>query len=193
MEPKIVLYARVSTDEQSLDPQLLRLREHAQARLPVTSKLEEITDVESGASATRPGLAEIHRRIRAGAIDFLVVAKLDRIARSVSQLVRVVQEMDAHGVSLVVVDQPIDTSTPSGRLLLHVLGAIAEFERELIRERTRAGMAAARHRGRRIGRPRGVTLDEARAIRSRGEGVRAAARRLGVSPSTVRRALERLA
>ncbi len=122
----------------------------------------------------------------------MACTKLDRLARSVLHLTAMGAEFEALGVDLVVVDQAIDTSTPSGRLLFNVLGAIAEFERDLIRERTAAGVAAARRRGRHPGRPRALSKrNRERALRLRraGKSLREIARMLGVGHSTVAREL----
>ena len=116
--------------------------------------------------------------------------KLDRLARSVRHLTTLAGEFEALGVGLVVLDQAIDTTTPSGRLLFNVLGSIAEFERDLIRERTVAGIRAARRRGKRIGRPRvHVPRERARALLRDGKSVSSVARELGVARSTLQRAL----
>ncbi len=119
--------------------------------------------------------------------------KLDRLARSVRHLTTLAAELEALGVDLVVVDQSIDTSTPSGRLLFHVLASIGEFERDLIRERTVAGLAAARRRGRKLGRPRRIDArTRARVLRLRkaGRSIREIAATLGVGRGTVGRELD---
>ncbi len=120
----------------------------------------------------------------------MVCTKLDRLARSVRHLTELAAELEALGVALVVLDQDINTATPAGRLLFNVLGSIAEFERDLIRERVSAGMAAAKKRGVPLGRP--VVLDakriaRARRLRGSGHSVRAIATKLGVGSSTVQR------
>ena len=117
--------------------------------------------------------------------------KLDRLARSTRHLVTLSGDLEALGVDLVVLDQSIDTTTPSGRLLFHVLAAIAEFERDLIRDRVVAGLRRAKAQGRHLGRPRRYHIDvtEARALIVKGLSLRAIARRLNVHPMAVRRAL----
>ena len=184
--PRAALYARVSTAEQTVDPQLDALREYARARgLEV---IEEFVDHGvSGAKDRRPALDRLLKDAQRRRLDLVACVKLDRLARSVRHLTTLAAEFEALGIGLVVLDQAIDTTTPSGRLLFHVLGAIAEFERDLIRERTRAGMRAARRRGKRIGRPR-AQVDRDSLLR----GLRSAAsisqlsRQLGVSRATVR-------
>jgi DNA invertase Pin-like site-specific DNA recombinase len=123
----------------------------------------------------------------------VVCVKLDRLARSVRHLTALAAELQALGVDLVVLDQSIDTGTPTGRLLFHVLGAIAEFEADLIRDRTRAGLAAARRRGRHPGRPRALDArmhKRVERLRASGHSIRAIAGTLEVSKSVVARAVK---
>ena len=121
----------------------------------------------------------------------MVCTKLDRVARSTHHLVTLAKELESLSVDLVVLDQAIDTTTPSGRLLFHVLAAIAEFERDLIRDRVIAGLRRAKARGKRLGRPRryDVDLEKARGLLAQGRSLRSVARGLGVHPSAVSRAL----
>ena len=190
------IYARVSTSDQRPEIQTERLRQYTTARgFEVTG--EFVDHGVSGAKASRPALDRLMAAARKREVDAVVVVKLDRLARSVHHLTQLTAELEALGVGLVVVDQAIDTTTPSGRLLFHMLGAIAEFERDLIRERTRAGVEAARRRGKRIGRPeacdrrareRIVRLSKvgSKSLREIGEMV-------GVSKSTVGRVLAQAA
>jgi len=184
----IALYARVSTSDQHPEIQLHALRQYAAAR---GVEAEEYVDTGvSGAKDRRPALDRLLADARRRRVSAVVVAKLDRLARSVRHLTTLAAELAALGVDLVVLDQSIDTGTPSGRLLFHVLGSIAEFERDLIRERTAAGMRAARRRGKRIGRPE-IVIDRMTLLRGVREGatVSVLARRLGVSRGTVRKLL----
>jgi DNA invertase Pin-like site-specific DNA recombinase len=184
------LYARVSTTEQTPENQLSALRAYARARN--WSEVREFVEFGvSGIRERRPALDEMLTLARARRIDVVVVTKLDRLARSTHHLVTLGREFEVIGVDLVVLDQAMDTTTPSGRLLFHVLAAIAEFERDLIRERVVAGVHRARELGRRLGRPRIHELDVSRArdLRGRGLSLRAVARILGVHPTTVARAL----
>jgi len=122
----------------------------------------------------------------------VICTKLDRLARSVRHLVALVGELEALGVDLVVLDQAIDTATPTGRLLFHILGSIGEFETELIRERTRAAVARARREGRSPGRPRVLAryqVERVRRLARHGHSQRRIAEMLQVSKSTVLRAL----
>jgi DNA invertase Pin-like site-specific DNA recombinase len=191
---RIGLYARVSTTDQHPEVQLLALRGYAQARgLEVAG--EYVDHGVSGARARRPALDRLVGDARRRHFDALAVVKLDRLARSVHHLVTLARDFGELGVDLVVLDQSIDTSTSTGRLLFHVLGSIAEFERDLIRERVAAGMAAARRRGARIGRPRALRGARGRveALRAEGHSLRAIARALGVAPATVAAELARSA
>lgn len=146
-------YARVSTADQTLDLQRDALLEAGCERV--------YADVASGARTERPELARLLESARDG--DVLVVWKLDRVGRSLKHLVGLVAELEQRGVGLRVLQDPVDTTTPSGRLIFHLFGALAEFERSLIQERTQAGLAAARARGRTGGRPRKMTKAKLRA------------------------------
>ncbi len=185
---RVALYARVSTGGQTAENQLLALRAFAGHRGWTAT---EFTDHGvSGAREKRPQLDALLAAARARKVDVVACVKLDRLARSVSHLVTLVRELEVLGVDLVVLDQAIDTTTPAGRLLFHVLAAIAEFERDLIRDRVLAGLKRARAHGQRLGRPR-VSLDLPRAGRLLAEGrsVRAVAKLLGVSRMTLSRAV----
>ncbi len=183
---RAALYARVSTTDQHLDAQVDALREYAERR-----DLDATPFVDHGVSGTRdrrPALDEMLGAVKRREVDAVVVVKLDRLARSVRHLTQLVAEFEALGVDLVVLDQGIDTSTPAGRLLFHVLGSIAEFERDLIVERTKAGVEAARRRGKRIGRPEAAdkrTRERVLRLRAHGHSLRQIAELVGVSKSTV--------
>lgn len=139
----LIGYARVSTDEQNPALQFDALTRAGCARI--------FTDSASGALLNRPELDKALARLKPG--DTLVTWKLDRLGRSLAHLISLVAQLEARGIAFCSLSEAIDTGTPSGRLLFHVMGALAEFERALISERTRAGMAAARARGSVIGRP----------------------------------------
>ena len=143
----LIGYARVSTGDQTLDLQKNAL---------VRAECEQIfEDTASGKNSRRPGLRRAIRRLKPG--DSLVVWKLDRLGRSVRDLITLVSELQARGVNFRSLTDSIDTSTPAGRFFFHVMSALAEMERELIVERTRAGLAAAREQGRVGGRRRVMT------------------------------------
>lgn len=141
-------YARVSTHEQNLSLQNDALKQAGCGKI--------FQDRVSGAKAERPGLEEAKAYVREG--DTLVVWRLDRLGRSLKHLIETITALEERGVAFQSIQESIDTTTSGGRLVFHIFGALAEFERNLIRERTRAGLAAARARGRRGGRPR--ALDE---------------------------------
>jgi DNA invertase Pin-like site-specific DNA recombinase len=152
-------YARVSTAGQSAEAQIDAL---VAAGVPAD---RIYTDQRSGTNRDRPGLREALKVLRPG--DTLVFAKLDRLARSLSDLLDIAREVEAKGANLRSLGDPIDTTTPAGRLLFQILGAVAEMEAALIRERTQAGLAAARARGRVGGRKKalsGARLDAVRVI-----------------------------
>src|SRR3954447_2576306 len=151
---RLIGYARVSTEDQGTDPQRDELR---------TAGCEEVFEERaSGADRSRPVLARLLREIRLG--ETLVVVRLDRLARSVGHLLTVIEQLETGGAHFRSLRDPIDTSTPQGMFSLQVLGAVAQLERALISERTKAGLEAARRRGRVGGNP-GLRAGDAEAIR----------------------------
>lgn len=152
MKTKVALYARVSTREQTNDNQLSRLRLIADARN--YEVIAEYVDCASGADQSRPQLNAMLQSAKKGNIGKILAIRLDRLARSVVNLSEIVGNLDNWGVGLEIIDQPIDTSTASGRLTYTILSAVAEFERELIRDRTKDGLARAIAEGKTIGRPK---------------------------------------
>ena len=146
----LIGYARVSTDDQNLDLQRDALRAAGCERI--------YEDRMSGAKASRPGLAQAMEVARAR--DVLAVWRLDRLGRSLHDLIVLARTLDDAGVGLMSLQEKIDTGSSGGRLIFHMFGALAEFERNLVRERTQAGLSAARARGRKGGRPK--TLDPAK-------------------------------
>ena len=186
---KVAIYARVSTANNGQDPtmQTRELREYAERRgWTVTG---EYVDVGfSGTKEKRPELdrlmADAHRR----RFDCVVVWKFDRFARSVSHLLRALETFKTQGIEFVSSSEQMDTSTPAGKMVFTVLGAVAELERSLIVERVRAGLRNARAKGKRLGRPRAV-VDASRvaALRSQGLGWKKIAAKLGVGVGTLYR------
>jgi DNA invertase Pin-like site-specific DNA recombinase len=150
----LVGYARVSTAEQTLDLQEDALRKIGCEQI--------FTDTASGAKTDRLGLEEALSFVRAG--DILVVWRLDRFGRSLKHLIETIGHLQERGIGFRSVQENIDTTTSGGKLVFHVFGALAEFERDLIRERTQAGLAAARARGRRGGRPRVAALNDLKKV-----------------------------
>jgi DNA invertase Pin-like site-specific DNA recombinase len=189
---KVAIYARVSTTDQRADLQLDALRQLAEQR-GWTVVGEHVDQGFSGAKDRRPALDALLRDAHRGRFKAVAIWKLDRLARSVRHLVLLADELRALGIDLVSVEDAIDTTTASGRFLFHILGAVAELERELIRERTIAGLASAKRRGAKLGRPR-ARFDIERAARLRGDGLsyERVAAILGVSTGTIHAALRRL-
>lgn len=175
----LIGYARVSTVDQTPDLQLDALRSAGVSRIFV--------ETASGAKADRPQLKAALDYIRPG--DTLVVWKLDRLARSITQLISTVELLDRHGCGFRSLTETIDTTTPTGRLVFHIFGALTEFERNIIRERTVAGLEAAKARGRRGGRPRALSDQQLLAakalIRDGSLTIAEVASHLGVSDSTL--------
>jgi len=150
----LIGYARVSTLDQNLDLQRDALEKAGCTRI--------FTDTISGATAERPGLRQALEMIREG--DVFVVWKLDRLGRTLKQLIELVNDLQKRGVGFKSLTENIDTTTPGGKLIFHIFGSLAEFERDLIRERTKAGLAAARARGRKGGHPRAKGLDDEKKV-----------------------------
>jgi DNA invertase Pin-like site-specific DNA recombinase len=178
----LIGYARVSTAEQNLDLQ--------RSALAKAGCEEVYEDHASGAKAERPGLAEALGHVRRG--DTLVVWKLDRLGRSMAHLIDTVRRLEAKGAGFRSLTEGVDTTTPGGTLVFHIFGALAQFERDLIRERTNAGLKAAEARGRKGGRRPVVTPDKlarAKVHLAAGLTVREAAARLKVGKTALYKAL----
>ncbi len=184
---RIALYARCSTAEQSVDLQVDGLRDYAKAR-GFEILAEYLDQGVSGARAKRPALDRLLDDARRRQFDAVLVWKLDRLGRSLHHLLTILGEFDELGVRFVSLDDAIDTSTAAGRLFMQMRGAFAEYELAQVRERTRAGVAAARRRGRRLGRPRAyLNVDRARELLAQGRSLSSVATELGVSRRTLRR------
>lgn len=187
---KAAIYARVSTDDQQCSMQLTELRAYAKRM-----RWETVEYVETGsgkAGAKRPQLEKLMAAARRREVDIVLCWKLDRFGRSVQEFVDRVLTLDRAGVRFIATTQGIDTDqhSPAGKLLMHILAAIAEFERDLIRERVRAGVAEAKRRGKHCGRPKKVwRRDEAVRLREEGLSWRAIAARLGIPQASIRLAV----
>jgi len=189
---KVALYARVSRADKDQDPenQLIRLRNFAQSH--DWEIYQEYVDYASGAQASRPALDRMLRDARAHRFNAVAVVRLDRIGRSVPNLHNLLLELQRFKVDLICSDQEIDTTTPHGKLLFSILGAIAEFELELIRDRTREGLARAKAQGKRLGRPPNpARTEEILRLRAEGLTLREIGRRLGISHQGVKQRLRR--
>ncbi len=176
----LIGYARVSTNDQLLDLQLDALNHAGCKRV--------FTDKTTGAKKNRPGLTEALSHLREG--DVLVIWKLDRLGRTVKGLVDFVGELAERKVQFRSLTEGINTTTPTGRFFFHVMASLAQMERELIAERTKAGLDAARQRGRLVGRKRSMTpskIESAKQLLSAGVPPREVAQNLGVSVPTLYR------
>jgi DNA invertase Pin-like site-specific DNA recombinase len=180
----LIGYARVSTEDQTLNLQLDALQ--------AVGCQQIFRDTASGAKAERPGLTRALEHVRNG--DVLVVWRLDRLGRSLASLIDLMTQLDSRGIGFKSLTEQIDTTTSGGKLIFHIFGALAEFERNLIRERTNAGLAAARARGRKGGRPKRLDTDRkvqmARQLHADPtNSIQEICRTLGVSRATLYRYL----
>ncbi len=189
---KAALYARVSTQNgQNPEMQLNELRSYCERRgLEIAG--EYVDNGVSGAKERRPHLDRLLADCRRRMVDAVVVYRYDRFARSLRQLVNALEEFRALGIDFISLHEGVDTSTPNGRLVFGIFGSIAEFERELIRNRVKSGLAHAKTKGVRLGRPR-VYVDRFKIVHLRDQGLAWAmiAKQLGIGEGTVRRAFPR--
>jgi DNA invertase Pin-like site-specific DNA recombinase len=189
---KAAIYARVSTQDQNCEMQVRELREYAGRR--GWNLVGEYVDTGwSGAKASRPELDRLMNDAALRRFDAVIVWKLDRFGRSVRNCLDGIEALRAHGVRFLAVSQSIDTdeSNPTARLLLHILASVAEFERELIRERVRAGIKSAKHKGKQLGRKH-VVFDRGKALEMHkaGASMREIAAALRVGKGTIQRLLD---
>jgi len=182
--PRAAVYARVSTLDQTTENQLAELRRYIAAR--GWSAQEYIDEGVSGAKESRPALDSMLRDARRRRFDVVVCWRLDRLGRNLKHLITLLEDLQALGVAFVSLNEGIDATTPAGRLQMHILGAIAEFERARIAERVRLGLARVRAQGKQLGRPKLAVSPESLASVS-GLSIRKAAKELGVSAATIYR------
>src|SRR6266851_1215367 len=184
---RVAIYARVSTTNGHQDPemQLRELREYAEHRgLTIAG---EYVDRMTGSKDSRPALNRLMADAAQRKFDAVLVWKLDRFGRSLRHLVNALAELEALGLSFISLRDNLDLSTPSGRLMFQIIGAMAEFERSLIQERVKAGLRNARLKGKTLGRPRRIVSgDEMTRLREQGASFREIAMAVGASPGTVR-------
>jgi DNA invertase Pin-like site-specific DNA recombinase len=187
---RAVLYCRVSTNngQQSPEMQLNELREFAAHR--GWTIVGEFTDHLSGTKESRPALNELLAAAHQRKFDVLLCWKLDRVGRSLRHLVNLLAELEALGIAFVSLRDNLDLTTPAGRLMFQVIGAMAEFERSLIAERVKAGLRNARAKGKQLGRPR-VVVDASRiaALRAQGRSWREICAETGLTKGTAQRAV----
>ncbi len=186
---KVAIYARVSTKDQNPESQLLDLRKYVKLR-NWTIYQEYVDWGVSGAKESRPALDKLMKDARKRKFDILLVWRFDRFARSTKHLVTALEELEGLGIDFCSYQDSIDTSTNHGKLVFTIMGAIAEFERSLIRERVLAGIRRARENGITLGRPPvKVDIEKMKELASQGNSVRVIAKELGVSKSLVHKTL----
>lgn len=187
MGSRIALYARVSTSDQHTEPQLHALRAYSEAR-GFEMAGEYVDQGVSGAKGKRPALDRLMADAQRRQFDAVAVVKLDRLGRSLHNLLSILGDLDALGVAFISLDDAIHTGTAAGRLFMQMRGAFAEYELAMIRERTRIGLAAAKRRGKRLGRPKAIRGPDCFTLERRlreGASFSAIARELGCAVSTV--------
>ena len=189
---RAAIYARVSTDQQTVDNQLGVLREVAERNGWVVVQ-EYLDEGISGATkrAKRPGLASLMKAVVRREVDVVLSWSVDRLGRSLQDLVATLEDLRAKDVGLYLHQQGLDTTTPSGRAMFQMLGVFAEFERAIISERTKAGLARARAQGKRLGRPpiSPALKPKVMKLRAKGWGIHRIRKELGCGAGTVQRIL----
>jgi putative DNA-invertase from lambdoid prophage Rac len=186
---RVAIYARVSTGEQDPEVQVRELHEYAERRGWKVVK-EPFVDYASGKLEKRPALDLLMRDAGRKAFDAVLVWKLDRFGRSLRHLINALAELEARGVAFVSLSDNLDLSTPAGRLMFQIIGAMAEFERTLISERVSAGLRNARAKGHRLGRPkRQIDVSQVRRMQGFGMSQNAIIRELRTTGRTLRNAL----
>ena len=187
MKKKVAIYARVSTDRQSAESQLNALREYIDKRAWAISK-EYIDEGYTGSTTKRPAFAAMMADARKRSFDILLVYKLDRLSRSLKDLIATLDDLHSLGIDFISYDNGLDTTTPTGRLIFNVVGAVAEFEKDIIRERVKAGLENAKRKGKLLGRPplSPRLLAQANQLRKQGLSFRKIGLQLGIPESTVR-------
>ncbi len=193
MTPKsAAIYARVSTDKQNSELQLAELRAYAEKRGWVLYR-EYIDNGYSGGNTKRPAFIQMLEDARKRRFDLLLVWKLDRLSRSLQDLINTLAELGSLRIDFVSFnDSGLDTSGPTGKLLFHVLAAFGEFERDIIRERVKAGLENARRKGKRLGRPPASdeVFERVAIMRREGLSIRKIAKEVGLDESTIRKRLK---
>jgi len=186
---KVALYLRVSTDDQTNENQRIRLEEISKVR--GYEIVEVYLDQESGGKRSRPGLDRMLSDARRGRFKVVLAVKVDRIARSLQDLLEIAGSLGNSGVDLLFTDQDLDISSSQGRLMFQILGAFAEYERAMIRERTMAGLRRAKRQGKKLGRPKvhGSKVRKVRELREEGLSIRRISEEVGISKSQVSRIL----
>jgi DNA invertase Pin-like site-specific DNA recombinase len=188
----VAIYARVSTDRQKVDMQIRELRDFV--KRSGWKIFNEYTDQGyTGANTKRPAFAEMMYVARKRKFDVLLVWKLDRLSRSLKDLINTLDELGSLGIHFISYDNNLDTTTPTGKLVFQIIGAVAEFEKDIIRERVRAGLENARQKGKRLGRPEinNDILKKAMVLRRQGLSFRQIEKQLGVGEGTIRKRIKK--
>lgn len=186
----VAIYVRVSTQDQSCELQKSELTRYVESRGWVIFKIYE--DKATGTNGNRPMLKALLKEARERQFDVLVCWKLDRLFRSLKDLIATLQELTEIKIDFISLKDNIDLTTSSGRLMMHLLGAFAEFEASLIRERVRAGMANAKARGKRLGRRPEIDSKRVVELRNQGMSLSSIAKELGVTKGAVSKCLSKL-
>lgn len=184
MTIKLAIYTRISTTDQTSDSQLHTLREYAKGR--GFQLVEEFSDVGvSGSKDRRPQLDRLMDQARKRKFDAIMVFRFDRFARSSSHLARALDEFKNLGIQFISYSENIDTASPIGAAMFTIIGAMAQLERDIIRERVKAGLAAAKAKGKRLGPPKTIRIDKLIPLYKKGLSIRKIATELGCSASGV--------
>lgn len=186
---RVGIYCRVSTSDQSVEIQSSELEQFAAARGWVIAETF-VDHGYTGKNTARPSLKRLLDAASKRKVDIVLVWKLDRFARSLGDLINMIQSLNERGVEFVSLRDNIDLTTSQGRLMLHMLGAFAQFERDLIVSRVRAGLEHAKRKGQRLGRPKRRNDEKIRELRNKGHTIRDVARLAGVSTTAVQRSLK---
>ena len=184
----VAIYARVSTDKQKVDMQLRELRDFVK-RSGWNIFNEYIDQGYTGANTKRPAFTEMINTAKKRRFDILLVWKLDRLSRSLKDLINTLDELGALGIHFISYDNNLDTTTPTGKLVFQIIGAVAEFEKDIIRERVKAGLENARQKGKRLGRPsiNNEIFEKARLLRKQGLSFRKIEKQLKLGEGTIRK------
>jgi DNA invertase Pin-like site-specific DNA recombinase len=184
---RIAIYYRVSTTDQNPQMQMDELREYAKSR--GFKVVGEYLDEASGRNNSRRQLEEMLKQVRKRKVDVVLVWKYDRFARSTQHLVNTLEEFKSLGIDFISYTQQIDTTTSMGKFFFTIMAGIAEFESDIISERVRSGMAAAKRKGKHVGRPhtKPTLVNRAQVLRKSGKSIRQVAKELRISPATVQK------
>ncbi|MBW2149661.1 MAG: recombinase family protein [Deltaproteobacteria bacterium] len=188
----VAIYARVSTDRQTVDMQVAELRDFVK-RSGWTIYNEYIDHGYSGADTKRPAFTEMMSEAKKRKFDILLVWKLDRLSRSLKDLINTLDELGHLVIDFISYDNDLDTSTPIGKLVFQIIGAVSEFEKDIIRERVKAGLVNARSKGKRLGRPpvTDTLFEKAKNLRAQGLSFRKIGKQLGVDEGTIRKRIKK--